>query len=426
MNLERQLIAILINENKAINSLRIKPNALEDFKLRKMLEEILNCYKETKTVLPTEMLKKNKNFDVDLFTDILLNELFLPNSWEDQFEHIQNNIMIKHKQNCIYKYTKQLEKNEIDYEEFNQRIKRLEKIKIIDDKYLTNIDEIDLSKEIKTYVLSGCHAIDDKIKGFILGELSVWSGSNASAKSTYLNQIALESINQGYKTVIFSGELTDKRLLNWLIMQSAGKKNMRFNDLYKNWYVPNETKEKIIKYLNGKLFIYNNEKGNNAFQILDAIVGAIRKQRVKVVILDNLMSIQLDGQDKYEAQKQFIQKLSEIAKKHEVHIHFVAHPRKTTSFLRKIDISGTSDLTNIADNVFITHRNNRDFKIRVNETFHWSEEHPIFQYTNIVEICKNREFGAEDYFAGLFFETESKRLLNSWEEEKKYGWEDGC
>mgnify|MGYP003297768623 CR=1 FL=1 len=61
------------------------------------------------------------------------------------------------------------------------------------------------------------------------------------------------------------------------------------------------------------------------------------------------------------------------------------------SFLRKNDISGSADLTNIADNVFIMHRVNNDFKIRTKEMFNWSEDHKIYQYSNILEICKNRE-----------------------------------
>lgn len=425
MNIERQLISILLNRNEAINSLRLKPNAIQDVSLRNLLKDIIDCYKEHKVILPIEIIKKNPTFDLNLYIEILVGELFLPNSWEDQLENIQNNILINYKQDVIQTFTKQLEKKEITYEEFNDKVRELEKIKIISDKYLKNINEIDLTKEVKTYVLSGCDVLDEKIRGFILGELSVWSGSNASGKSSYLNQLALMSIDQGYKTVIFSGELTDRRLLSWLLMQSAGKKHMKYSSTYHNWYVPKETKEKIVKYLNGRLFIYDNEKGNNSFQIIDAIVGAIKSKGAKVIILDNLMSIQLDGsnKDKYEAQKLFIMKLSEIAKRHNVHIHFVAHPRKTTSFLRKIDISGTSDLTNIADNVFITHRVNNDFTIRVKDMFKWGDEHPIFNYTNVIEVCKNREFGVEDYFAGLYFELESKRMLNKPEEKRRHGWE---
>ena len=112
-----------------------------------------------------------------------------------------------------------------------------------------------------------------------------------------------------------------------------------------------------------------------------------------------------------------------LAKELNIHIHFVCHPRKATSFLRKEDIAGTGDLTNIADNVYIMHRVNQDFKVRTKEMFKWRDDNEIYQYTNVIEICKNREFGWQDMMIGMYFEVESKRLLNTPNEEKKYGWE---
>ena len=142
-----------------------------------------------------------------------------------------------------------------------------------------------------------------------------------------------------------------------------------------------------------------------------------------MVILDNLMSMNLSnyGQDKYEVQTKLITELSDMAKRLNIHIHFVCHPRKSTNFLRKYDISGTADLTNIADNVFIVHRVNNDFKKQFQEMFKKNDE-KILSYDNIVETCKNREFGVQDMFTGQFFEVETKRFLNYKDEHKYYMW----
>ncbi len=134
------------------------------------------------------------------------------------------------------------------------------------------------------------------------------------------------------------------------------------------------------------------------------------------------MNLSSYGDNKYDVQSQFVQELSELAKKLDIHIHFVCHPRKVTSFLRKIDISGSADLTNIADNVFILHRVNNDFKIKTKEMFKWNDSNDIYKYSNVIEICKNRDFGVEDRFIGMYFEPESKRLLNSLDEFKYYKW----
>ena len=290
---------------------------------------------------------------------------------------------------------------------------------------MKTIKDIDLTYEEKTFIKSGCNDLDNAIKGFILGELSVWSGSNSSAKSTYLNQVALESIEQGYKVAIFSGELTDKRLMNWIILNACGKNGLIYNKEKGYSFVGNVYKEKILRWLDNKLFIYDNSYGNDAKEIIQSVENCITKNGVKVLILDNLMSMNLSkyGEQKYDVQTKLMTELSELAKRLNVHIHFVCHPRKSTAFLRKIDISGSSDLTNIADNVFIMHRVNKDFQRLTKEMFKWNDDNPIYQFSNVIEICKNREYGIQDAFAGLYFEVETKRLLNKKDEVKKYGWE---
>ena len=307
-----------------------------------------------------------------------------------------------------------------------QKMKKLDEIQIVTlDKKVLSVSDIDTSNEEEIVrVKSNLYEFDGAIKGFALGQLSVWSGSNASAKSTYLNQIAIESINQGFNTLIYSGELVAKRLLKWITMQCAGKREMTYNKNKDYWYVSDETKSKIEKWLDSRLFIYNNTNGNKVKDILYSISECVKKNNVKVVILDNLMSMNLSsyGDNKYDVQSQFVQELSELAKKLDIHIHFVCHPRKVTSFLRKIDISGSADLTNIADNVFILHRVNNDFKIKTKEMFKWNDSNDIYKYSNVIEICKNRDFGVEDRFIGMYFEPESKRLLNSLDEFKYYKW----
>ena len=144
-----------------------------------------------------------------------------------------------------------------------------------------------------SYIKSNIEIFDKKVKGFAIGELSVWSGSNASAKSTFLNQMAIESINQGYKVAIYSGELIPSRLLKWILMQCAGKKNMFYNKEKDIWFVDDSIKKIIKNWLNGKLFIYNNDLGNKAKNIIEQLKLCIKKNDIKVLILDNLMSMDL-------------------------------------------------------------------------------------------------------------------------------------
>lgn len=279
----------------------------------------------------------------------------------------------------------------------------------------------DISKVIK----SGIDLIDKKIIGFNPGELSIWSGSNGSGKSTVLSQIALDTVDQNFKVVIFSGELNADRVLDWSTLQAAGKKYTESTQ-YENFYsVPEEAKIKITSWLEGKLFIYNNSYGNNVSKVLKAVMDCIKENGINMVIIDNMMSLEVAsiGGEKYERQTALVIALSEIAKQYQVHIHFVAHPKKTMGFLRKNDISGTSDLTNAADNVFIVHRVGIDFKRFTKQDLGFKDDNVLYNYSNVIEICKNRDLGVQDFFIGTFFEKESKRFLNIANESKRYGWE---
>ena len=92
-------------------------------------------------------------------------------------------------------------------------------------------------------------------------------------------------------------------------------------------------------------------------------------------------------------------------------------------FLRKDDISGTADIANAADNVLIVHRVNNDFRSRTKEFFKWGDDAEMYRYSNVIEVCKNRDLGVQDAFAGTYFEECSKRFLNAAGEVKHYGWE---
>jgi len=291
---------------------------------------------------------------------------------------------------------------------------------------MSDIQAIDRSKIIT--VKTGIKMLDAKIGGVNKGELSVWSGSNASGKSTILSQIALDSVQAGFNVALFSGELTPNRVKNWLYLQVAGRqytKGFGTNDAY---YTPSEYVTLIDSWLDGKFWLYNNDYGMEINNMISSFDNHIAQNKTDVVLIDNLMVLDLSqssGNDKFERQTSLVKTLSMMAKRHNIHIHFVCHPRKPTGFLRKDDISGTADISNIADNVFICHRVGRDFEVNA-KTFYGKKLEMYLEnkYTNIIEVCKNRDLGVLDHLAGAYFEVESKRILNERFENKYYNWQD--
>ena len=279
------------------------------------------------------------------------------------------------------------------------------------------IERVDESK--LEYVKSKFTNMDKKIRGFIMGEITVVSGLNGSGKSNWLLQEMLNFALQGYKTLLFSGEMSDYIIKNTLMRMVAGKKNLKASEEEIYYYINNEKlRTKIEEWLENKFCLYNNDCSMKGKDLIVAIKD-ITKRGIKVVILDNLMTIDLReySTEKYEAQSLFVKELAMLSKKENIHIFVVVHPRKTMGFLRKEDISGTADLSNAVDNVLIMHRNNMDFRKRTVETFgNILEQMGLYKCDNIIEICKNRQYGVQDSFIGMYYEKETKKFLNQKDE----------
>lgn len=289
---------------------------------------------------------------------------------------------------------------------------------------LTDIEKVDLSAipRIKT----GFAELDRMILGLAEGELSVLSGGNASGKTSLLDTIILSAIEQHVPTAAYSGELPSYIFKSWLQMAAAGRDNLmpsKFGD--GKFFVPNNVGERIDRWMTDKFFLYNNEYGNSVEEVMHDMEELL-ELGVKLFILDNMMSLDLealDGGNSNVKQKSLIVRLKDFAKNNKVHVIVVAHPRKTTAFLRKNDISGTGDITNVADNVFIAHRVNQDF-LKAGAEFYGQGEIMRFQgFGNVIEISKNRMYGVCDVLVGLHYEIESRRFKNTEYEDIHYGWE---
>lgn len=288
---------------------------------------------------------------------------------------------------------------------------------------MSDIQKIDLS-QIEC-VKTGFVELDKNIIGLNMSEVTLLSGSNSSGKSSWLNTLLLNIIQQGWKCALWSGELRPDILKAWVQMVAAGKDNLRQSNYGDGkYYVPNATAERIDKWLDGKFFLFNNEYGNTWQEIFHDM-NELLKVGCRIFMLDNLFSLNIDllEGDKNNKQKELILQIKDFAKKNQAHIILVAHPRKTMSFLRKNDISGSGDLMNAVDNIFICHRVNNDF-FRAGAEFFGQGEIQRFQgFGNVIEVAKNRMYGIVDLMVGMQYEIESRRFKNDVNENVQYGWE---
>ena len=246
---------------------------------------------------------------------------------------------------------------------------------------------------------TGIDYIDDKLIGMVFGSLNVLSGKNGSGKSTILNQIYIaEAINQGYKTFLFSGELVGGNVKYWLLQTLANEEQFAeytAKDGHKYKKVTIEAKNKIVQDVKDKFFLYDNDD-YRINSIIEKMTVLAKRYGVRVFVIDNLMTIESDLKDKYEAETDTVKKLKAFAKKYNVIVHLVAHPRKSMNEnITKDDVSGSANITNLADYVTVIERNFDETK----------------EYDASLNILKNRHTGINVEMK-LKFSIERKRFYS--------------
>lgn len=276
-------------------------------------------------------------------------------------------------------------------------------------------------KQIEQIIKTGIENFDKKYRGLRKRDVTILSGQTGSAKSTLLSQIILNAIDADNHVAVFSGELKDEDYMKWMNLQAAGKENVEPTQWTDYWTVPYEKQLKIADWLEGKFWLYNNDYGFHFEAIIEQFEKMIDEHRLDLLCVDNLMALDISSlsNEKYEAQSRFAWEIHELAKRKNVHIIIVCHPRKPNGLLGLYDVSGTSDIVNAVDNIVYVYRYGKIFENNYNQVFGRN-----YQGTgsNIWYCAKSRFGSVDEEYNDLFYEVETKRLKNSISENRQYGW----
>lgn len=267
------------------------------------------------------------------------------------------------------------------------------------------------------------------VMGLPKGGLVLVSGLRGQGKSTWLGQTKLDLIDNGYKGLEFSLEMSNKKTLNWTILQACGKDNLNAKQTTngKTFYCPKSEKieNDIIEWIDDKLLIDDNSTFN-AKVIERQIVEKLESSTdIDFCIIDNMMRLDIAeyGREKLLAQIKFAKTITDICQKKNICLLLVIHPTKVFTLPRIDNLAGAGELLNLASLVIILHKVNTDFKVKQKQVFNFPDSHELLQYNTLLEIAKDRDFGQDDKLIGLYFEEESKRFIEYKGQNIKYKWQ---
>jgi len=212
-------------------------------------------------------------------------------------------------------------------------------------------------------------SFDKDINCLMSGKLTFVTGQSEEGKSVVVHRVMLNAIDKGYRVLLVDGEHDQDELINNLYIKVIGNNKAHYkSEKFGVAYVKSPTdyaKEKLAEWHKDKLYIFSKYlcDVDNLESLYDLIEESVKKYKIDLVIADNMMSLVSSTQsERNSAQSRFVKRTISMNRNNNCHTVIVNHPKKQERGERGIeldifDMSGTSDMGNLADNVLIVRRN---------------------------------------------------------------------
>ena len=275
--------------------------------------------------------------------------------------------------------------------------------------FYDSFDEIykSLYEKDSDYYSTGWLKLDNLIK-LRTGYLMIITGYPSRGKSTFVDNL-LMNLSKRYdmKHLIASFEATQARHYSTLLEMYSEAPIYKLTENQDNIF------GKSYEFISEHFYRFDVDRLWNVDEICDRAEKAVKKYGIKTLAIDpynRLNNNFKEREDRYVGQ--ILAKLSMLARKLDILVIFVAHPKKPddNKMPNMYSISGSGDWYNMADYGIIFHRD------RAQDTGKLSDSPLVF-----VEKVKNFSLGNPSGGSiNLFYDKDRRILLNHIERESRY------
>jgi len=252
----------------------------------------------------------------------------------------------------------------------------------------------------------------DKVS-FRPNETTLWTGASGAGKSQLLSHAIVHMMDDGAKVCLASLEMTPAQSLKRMVKQ-AGDVDSPTDEFLKD----------TLDWMGGKLWIFNLVGKERIDRLLDVFEYARRRYGVDTFVIDSFMRLGI-GVDDYKAQDQAIFQLTDWAVTRPVHLHLVAHARKSQDPKAPPvteDVKGTSEIGSNAFNIISVWRD-RNVEENLEAAFINGDEEEQRKFSSIpgvsITVAKQRN-GDYEGKQGVFFDSRNYRYFSKKRDSRRY------
>lgn len=291
----------------------------------------------------------------------------------------------------------------------------------------TDIKQFDMS-DVDGFQ-SGFKELDRALGKFYMGTTTIITGIASAGKSSFLSTLICQSVEQGFPAFVYSGELSNPSLKNWVDSVFVGQRwlNEYQSNGFKYYRIKNSAAQKINEYYKNQILFYRDSFDHKASNLLSTMESVVRKHGVKTIVLDNMTSIDLENDDnnRWNKMDDFVRSIIDFAKKWHVAIFLVLHPRKM-DMVRHMNLF---DLMGVASSSALSHRILSLYRVPPKEHdgvmgYGGKWKVPPVPWDVVVDVLKDRYGSATNKSVGLYYDVPSRRFFDSVENlDYKYAWD---
>lgn len=282
----------------------------------------------------------------------------------------------------------------------------------VPDDFIKELKDVILDEANNTPVFqTDIRRLDNLTGGLYPGQLVILTGERGRGKSTFASQLVVNAARTGIKSFIYSGEMPNASVKEWIERQIAGPDCINLELLpsgYEKTHINAMYLDDIARWHDGMIYIYdtdaliNTEDDGVEKDLLGKVQKAIVQYGCRFIVIDNLMTALDDNLsfDIYRQQAVFVKKLKRLASRFGIVILLIAHPKKASKDSKGFendDILGSSNITNFADIILrydVPSKKEQDANRR------------------ILELTKGRRDGRKGKFE-MFYDFKSKRISDN-------------